>query len=72
MTPSDDRRRPGWHAELAHLGQELRRVRTEAEWARRLGQPRHEAALRREAGRIRRRMAHLRGLLGLPEPEADR
>lgn len=72
MTPSDDRRRPGGHAELAHLGQELRRVRTEIAWARRLGQPPREAALRREAGRILRRMARLREFLGIPEPDADR
>jgi hypothetical protein len=35
-------------------------------------QPRQVMALRWEEGRIRRRMAHLRGLLGIPEPDDDR
>ena len=58
-----------WHAELIRLEAELRQVADAIAWAERSGEPRRAAALRRAAGRLRRRVARLRGLLQIPSRE---
>jgi hypothetical protein len=65
MTRPDGGDRPHWHAELVRLEAELRQLRIAIAWAERSGEPRRAATLRREESRRRRRIAHLRDLLGL-------
>ena len=71
MSSTDDPQRPHWHAELVRLDGELRRLAIEIGWAQRAGQPRRVAGLRREDARLRRRIAQLRALLGLPESQEE-
>ena len=60
---------PRRHAELVRLEAELRQILIAVVWAERAGEPWRAATLRREAGRLRRRVAHLRALLDLPPAE---
>ncbi len=66
MASCDDPRRPHWHAELACLNGERRCLASAIGWAQRAGQPRQVTSLQREEARRRRRITHLRELLGLP------
>jgi hypothetical protein len=69
MSSNDDPRHPHWHAEMVRLEAERRRLAIEIGWAQRVGPPRRVADLQREEARLRRRIAHLRELLGLPDSE---
>ena len=66
MTYSGESDRPRWHAELIRLEAELRQAAIAIGWAERSGERWRTAALRRTARRLRRRVAHLRGLLQIP------
>ena len=69
MTYPGESERPHRQAELVRLEAELRQLLIAIVWAQRAGQPRQVATLRREEARRRRRIAHLRALLGLPADE---
>jgi len=66
MGSCDDPRRPHRQAELVRLHGERRCLASAIGWAQRAGQPRQVTSLQREETRRRRRITHLRELLGLP------
>jgi len=65
MASCGDPRRPHQQAELVRLHGERRRLAIEIGWAQRAGPPRQVTSVQREEAR-RRRITHLRELLGLP------
>ena len=71
MTDPGESDRPRRHAEVVRLEAELRQVAGAIGWAERSGERWRVAALRREAGRLRRRLARLRGLLGLRDHDEE-